>query len=179
MDSLEKYMKDNRELFEDSEPPAGHFDRFAEKLDQQSVHHQVGMNRSFLLKIAAGLLILLTVTVFLFDFAAQKIRNFAQNDTSGKELPADLQEAVNYYDDAATNHLNNIQKLACCGQDSKKLFSVASGEMDALDANATELKKTLKGNPGDERVQSALIRNQQMKETVMKNMLRKMQNAKK
>ncbi len=179
MDDLQKYVKENRELFEDSEPTEGHFARFEEKLGSQFDHHRLGMNRSFLLKIAAGLLILLTVTAFLFDFAAQKIRNFAQNNTSGKELQTELQEAVTYYDNAATNHLNKIQKLACCGQDSRKLYSMASGELDALDANATELKNTLKGNPDDERVQSALIRSQQMKETIMNNMIRQMKNAKK
>ena len=179
MDNLEKFVNENHNLFGDSEPPGGHFDRFEEKLDQQFGHHRVGMNRTFLLKIAAGLLILLSVTVFLFDFTADRIRNFSQNSASGKELPADLQDAVNYYNDAATSHLGRIQKLACCGQDKRKLYTIASGEMDALDANATELRGSLKENPGDERVQSALIRNQQMKETIMTNMIRKMQNAKK
>jgi hypothetical protein len=179
MDKLEKFVKENHELFEDSEPPLGHFERFEEKLDQQFGPVRVGMNRLFLLKIAAGLLILMTVSVFLFDFAAQRFRDYSQNTLSGKELPDELQEAVNYYDEVAAGHLNKIHTLACCGQDSKKLYSMASGEMDALDANAIELKKTLKENPGDERVQSALIRNQQMKETVMNNIIRKMQNAKK
>lgn len=179
MDKLEKYVKEHRDLFEDSEPPAGHFDRFEGKLDSQLDNKGFALNRVFLLKIAAGLLILLTVTVFLFDIAVRRISKFAQDNISGKELPAELQEAVNYYDDAATIHLGKIQKLACCGQDTRNLYSMASGELDALDANATELKKTLKENPDDERVQSALIRNQKMKETVMNNMISKMKSAKK
>ena len=179
MDNLEKFVKENRDLFEDNEPPVGHFDRFEEKLDSQFGHQNVGINRSFLLKIAAGIIILMTVTVLLFDYAAQHISKYAQKNVTGNDLPAELQEALTYYDDAATNHLEKIQKLACCGQDSRKLYSMASGELDALDANGTELKNSLKENPDDDRVQSALIRNQQMKETVMNNMIRQMKNAKK
>ena len=119
------------------------------------------------------------IKAFIFDFAGNRIRNYIQNNSSARELPADLQEAVSYYDDASANHLSKIRKLACCGQDSKSLYSMASGELDALDANARELKKACENNPGDERVQSALIRNQQMKETVMNNMIRQMKNAKK
>ena len=178
MDKFEKYVAENRNLFDDSEPPEGHFDRFRDKLEGQPVA-RIEMSRSLLLKIAAGLLILLTVSVFIFDFAMNRIRNNFQNNASAKELPADLQEAVNYYDGVAASHLNKIRKLACCGQDSRSLYSMASGELDALDANARELKKACENNPGDERVQSALIRNQQMKETVMNNMIRQMKSAKK
>lgn len=179
MDKLEKFVNENLDLFDDSEPHAGHFARFEKKLDKATGHNQSHMNRGLLLKIAAGLLILMMVTVITFDFAAQRIRNYTQSAVSGKGLPAELQEAVNYYDGLATNHLTRIQKLACCGQDSRNIYSMASGELDVLDANTAELKKTLNENPGDERVQAALIRSQQMKETVMNNMIRQMKNAKK
>jgi hypothetical protein len=179
MDKLEKFVKENRDIFDENEPSIGHFDRFEEKIDTRFGHQKAGMNRSFLLKIAAGLIILMTVTVFLFDFAARQISKYAQNNSQGKDLPVELQEAVNYYDDAASNHLNKIRKLACCGQDSRKIYSLASGELDALDANTVELRNTLKENPGDDRVQSALLRNQRMKETVLNNMISKMKSAKK
>jgi hypothetical protein len=179
MDKLEKFVKENRDIFDENEPSIGHFDRFEEKLDTRFGYHKTGMNRSFLLKIAAGLIILMTVTVFLFDFAAQHISKYTQNNGQGKNLPAELQDAINYYNDAASDHLNKIQKLACCGQDSHKIYSLASGELDVLDANTAELRNTLKENPGDDRVQSALLRNQRMKETVLNNMISKMKSAKK
>ena len=66
MDKLEKYVAENRNLFDDSEPSEGHLDKFREKLESQPVA-SLGMNRSLLLKVAAGLLILLTVSVFFHE----------------------------------------------------------------------------------------------------------------
>jgi hypothetical protein len=178
MDKLEKYITENLEQFDSNEPPAGHFKRFEEKLDARFGHQKLIFTRSFVLRIAAVMMILLTVSVFVFDFATHRIRNFSLQ-AAGTEIPIDLQEAINYYDNTAADNLGKIQKLACCGQDTRSLYSMASGELDALDANAADLRKTLGENPGDERVQSALIRSKQMKETIMNNMIRKMKNAKK
>jgi hypothetical protein len=173
MDKLEQFILDNRESFETAEPSPGHFDRFREKLDDRFGQSRTDSNRSLFLKIAAGFLILVAASVFSLDYAIQWVKDSSGSSAS---LPSELQEAVNYYDATATEHLNNIQKLACCGQDSHKLYSMASGELKSLDDNSRELTNTLKENP-DERVKDALIRSQQMKEEVMKNVIRQMKNA--
>jgi hypothetical protein len=170
MDNLERYIAENRDLFDSSEPGEGHFDRFRERMDRVYGPRKRQFNNMMFMKIAAGILVLITGTLFIFDLTGKR---------TDKELSGDVQEAVNYYDNSAQDHLRSIRKLACCGQDSKSLYNMASGEINALDENARELKKTLAANPDDERVQSALIRNQQMKETVMKNMIRQMNQAKK
>ena len=54
----------------------------------------------------------------------------------------------------------------CRGQDTRKIYSMASAELRSLNENSEELKNTLSEHP-DERVQAAIIRNYQMKEKVM------------
>jgi hypothetical protein len=82
-----------------------------------------------------------------------------------------MQDAINYYDDAASTKLGQINKLACCGQDTKKIYAMAKNEMSSLNASSAELQKSLSVNPGNERVQAAIIQNHQMKEKVMNQVI--------
>jgi hypothetical protein len=173
MDKLEKFIMENRELFDDAEPPEGHFDRFEEKLDQQLAPSGIVFDKYFLLKIAAGLLILFTVSVYIFDFAANRLSGSQSGKPRSALVSPEMQDAINYYDDAASTKLGQINKLACCGQDTRKIYSMASAELRSLNANSEELKKTLSENP-DERVQAAIIRNYQMKEKVMNELVEQM-----
>jgi hypothetical protein len=46
--------------------------------------------------------------------------------------------------------------------------------MGALDAGTKELQRSLAENPNDERIQAAIIQNQQMKEGIMNTILSKL-----
>jgi hypothetical protein len=179
MDKLEKFFNENREAFMDEEPSDGHFSRFEEKLLQDGTGREFSGSRFLFLKIAAGLLVLLTVSVFIFDFGAERIFHSAANRQAVSNVPADIRDAVNYYDQAASEGIGTIRKLACCGQDSKNLVDMASSEIKSLDENTAELTKTLREHPGDERIQAALIRNQQMKATVVDHMVNDINKANK
>lgn len=174
MDKLEKFITKNRESFDDAEPLTGHFSRFEEKLDQQQSHSGFAIDKNFLLKIAAGLLILLTVSVYIFDFAANRLSKNLSGESRSAIISTEMQDAINYYDDAASTKLGQIDKLACCGQDTRKVHSMANNEMETLNANSAELQKTLSENPGNERIQAAIIQNHQMKEKVMNQVVNQM-----
>jgi len=174
MDKLEKFITKNRESFDDAEPLTGHFSRFEEKLDQQQSHSGFAIDKNFLLKIAAGLLIFLTVSVYIFDFTANRISKNLSGESKSAIISTEMQDAINYYDDAASTKLGQIDKLACCGQDTRKVHSMANNEMNSLNANSAELQKTLSENPGNERIQAAIIQNHQMKEKVMNQMVSRM-----
>jgi hypothetical protein len=174
MDKLEKFITENRESFDDAEPLAGHFSRFEEKLDHQHDHSGFSIDKYFFLKIAAGLLIFLTVSVYIFDFAANRISKTLSGESRSAIVPAEMQDAINYYDDASSDKLRQIDKLACCGQDTRKVYSMASNEMKTLNANSAELQKVLSENPGNERIQAAIIQNHQMKEKIMDQVVNQM-----
>jgi hypothetical protein len=173
MDKLEKIITENRELFDDAEPLAGHFSRFEEKLDLQQAHSGF-VDKNFFLKIAAGLLILLTVSVYIFDFAANHITKSLSGESRSAIVSSEMQDAINYYDDAASSKLKQIDKLACCGQDTRKVTSMANNEMKSLNESSAELQKALSENPGNERIQAAIIQNHQMKEKVMNQVVDKL-----
>jgi hypothetical protein len=55
---------------------------------------------------------------------------------------------------------------------------LVSSELTDLDANIAELKQALQKNPDNERLQAALIQNQQMKNQVLDNMINQMKKTK-
>jgi len=173
MDKLEQFISENLELFDDNEPVEGHFDRFEEKLDQQHAESGAPFDKYFLLKIAAGLLILLAVSVYIFDFAANRLSKKFIGENHSSVESSEIQDAIHYYDDAASAKLGQINKLACCGQDTRKIYSMASDELKSLNANSEELQKAMIMNP-DERIQAAIIQNHQMKEKVMNELVGQM-----
>jgi hypothetical protein len=174
MDKLEKFIEENLEAFDDAEPMAGHFSRFEEKLNKQIPIREKRFERSMILKIAAGLLILMTISVFIFDMAKRHSFRNGTGSENAAVLTPEMKDAIQYYDDAASQKLGMINQLACCGQDTRKVYTMANDEMKSLNASADELKKALAENPGNERIQAAIIQNHQMKEKVMNQVVNKM-----
>jgi hypothetical protein len=171
MSDLEKYMRDHRAEFDGDEPDPGHFKRFEERLATQPVTMHRGVNRFAMLKVAALILLLITVSVFVFDWAGREIREQFATGKQGTELPLEVREAVQYYDSQTATQLGTLNKLAAAQNEAATVNESARKEMKNLDAATAELKKLLAGNPGNERILDAIVQNQRMKESVLKNII--------
>jgi hypothetical protein len=171
MDKLEKFISDNAGLFNDSEPDEGHFSRFSEKLRMESVAASFSINRTLMIKIAAGLLILITATVLAFDLGVRHFGEALGMYGAKGGLNNEIQDAMIYYEGQTQNRIGAFNKLACCGEEKIHLTSMVSSELDNLDANIAELKQALKQDPDNEKVHAGLIRNQQMKNQVLDNVI--------
>ena len=171
MSDLEKYIGDHRDEFDTREPGPGHFRRFEDRLAGQPLQVQPVADRTVMLKVAAVILLLITVSVFIFDFAGREIRERFATAKPGTELPLEIREAVQYYDNQATTQLGTLHKLAAARNEPGTAGESAMKEMQSLDAATAELKTLLAANPGDERILDAIIQNQQMKESVLNNLI--------
>ena len=178
MDKLDKFISENARLFDDSEPDHGHFQRFSEKLDQEYDVERNRFSRNLMLRIAAGILILITASVLVFDLGVNRLSKSIGMNNAASGLNDEMQNAMVYYDGLTTNRMGEFNKLACCGEEQIQLNSIVSSELNDLDANIAELKKALSANPDNERVQAALIQNQQMKNQVLDNMISQMKKTK-
>jgi hypothetical protein len=178
MDKLEKFIIENANLFNDSEPEPGHLKRFGDKLDRESGMANFRIRNNVMLKVAAAILILITSTVFVFDFLTNRISNAVEIRSSATGLTDEIQNAMKYYDGQTKTRLGEFNKLACCGEEKNRLNSMAASELNTLDANIAELQQALKIDPDNERIQAALIQNQQMKGEVLENMINQMKRTK-
>ena len=178
MDKLEKFISDNAELFSDMEPEPGHLRRFREKLDRESGRTAFRFTRNMMLKAAAAILILVASTVFIFDLATNRISDAFKMKSSFSGLTGEMNDAMRYYDEQTQARLGEFSRLACCGEEKTRLSSLAAGELNSLDVNIEEIKHALMADPHNERLQAALIQNQQMKGEVLDNMISQMKKVK-
>jgi hypothetical protein len=179
MSDLQKFIRENRDEMNDAEPSAGHFERFAARLEEHPGIHSPGRTRSQMLKVAALVVILITVSVFVFDFATREIRERFAKGNIGSELPVEIREAVQYYDNQAATQLATINKLAAYNNSLGDPGTSALKEIRSLDATTEELKRSLAGNPGNEQILDAIIRNQRMKETMLNTIIIQLSQYKK
>jgi hypothetical protein len=132
-----------------------------------------------MMKIAAVIILLIATSVFVFDFATREIRERFAASNQGKELPVEIREAVQYYDNQTTSQLATLNKLAASHDEAGAPGASALEEIRSLDATTEELKKSLAGNPGNEQILDAIIRNQQMKETMLKTIIAQLSQVRK
>jgi hypothetical protein len=172
MDSLETYIRNNRDQFDLDEPPQGHFRRFEEKLKQESRGTVVPMNRRTLwYRVAAAVLILVTAGLVTFDIASGRIFSSSRQDVASLNLPADVREAVDFYSDLSDRRMTELHKIASGCPNGALLLDKARREASLFDATNIELTKALTENPGNERAQAALIQNGKMKESSLNNLI--------
>ena len=179
MSNLRKFIKEHRVEFDDAEPSAGHFERFAARLDEQTVKRSLARNPSQILKIAALIIVLISMSVLVFDFATREIRERFASQKAGTELPLEIREAVQYYDNQTSRQIATLYKLAAIHEDPGALSATVLKDIQSIDATTDELKKSLAGNPGNERIFDAIIRNQQMKETMLNTIITQVSQSKK
>jgi hypothetical protein len=178
MDRLEKFFTENRDAFNGAEPEAGHFDRFREKLEAGAEGGRFRLNRFAMLKVAAVILLLITAIAFVFDFGAGRLMNSLATNGTKTLLPGEMQDVLDYYGTRNSSQLKEFNKLACCGEEKTDLNRDVNDVMNSLDASTTELKQALAKDPDNERLQAALIQNQQMKEQVVDNVISQLKRVK-
>ncbi|MEI6454837.1 MAG: hypothetical protein WCO93_00990 [bacterium] len=178
MNNLEKYVRQHREAFDDREPSSGHFERFEVRLD--GAHNGSSrIGRPMILRIAAAILFLITLSAVVYDLKTNALRSGFGMAYSKTELPAEISEAIQYYDILAVKQLKEIDELAGTDQKARDLSLSARREVQSLDNNTVTLKKAFLESPGNERILAALARNQQMKEKVTSTILKQMNQNKK
>lgn len=176
MSNLEKFIKENRSDFDDAEPSAGHFGRFAARLEEELPAHNFSRNRPQMLKIAALILLLICLSAIVFDFAATQIRKNFMPETANVQVQDELKDAISYYESETTEQLAVLGNLTHGKQEAIQTSSSVLTDLKNLDAATAELKKTLDENPGNERIQEAIIQNQQMKNLILNNVIARLSN---
>lgn len=177
MTDLEKFMVDHRDEFDAYEPAQGHFERFGQRLASKPVV-EPALRQPVMLKIAAIILLMITVSVFVFDLAGRAISDRFASGRQGGELPLEIRQAVQYYDNQTDTQLAALHKLAALQHEPGGISEAAVKEIRDLDAATAELKKLLAGNPGNERILDAIIQNQQMKESVLNTIISRVSQQK-
>lgn len=156
MKKFEDNIRKNREVFNDAEPPAGHFGRFAKKLEEAEgrAGKPLILQIGFLWRVAAAILILIAVSVLY-----NQIDNLPlASKGHGQSLPPEIQEAVSYYSQLNHEKLKTISQFAEEEHVSDEVVKTARLETEAINQNSEELKEQYI-QTRDDRVIDAIITN--------------------
>jgi len=156
MSKLEEYILKNRKLFDDSEPSAGHFNRFEAKLnDLGSEKEKPRLIRfGFAWRAAAAVLLLIVASVLYRQIDDLNITKAGHS----RELPAEFVEATTYYANLNREKINAIGELAEKDPEIKEIVTLAKQEAEAIESNAGELKDKYAATK-DDRIIDAIITN--------------------
>ncbi|TSA26315.1 MAG: hypothetical protein D4R67_08070 [Bacteroidetes bacterium] len=167
MSKLNQFIKDHAGMFDDQEPGTGHFDRFDERLNQLHTLEPKPATIHFWMKIAAGILILVTAGLVIFELATRDFTGRTTLQQAAIGLPQDLVELLSIYENRTGQQMTELNQLAQNCPDGPKLVDDARKEIDQLDRNLDELVTAIKENPDNDRVQAALIQNCKAKESLL------------
>lgn len=178
MAKLEENIKQHRKLFDTAEPEAGHTERFAEKLkgNNAKVNEAWWSRYGFELRIAAGILIFLSVAVLYYTHSFDFVKNMVSNQLAAAELPAEVREVLQYYNVVVENKVDELDDLPVSDSEAQRIRELAEEELAALEEQSKELKKEYALNSNDERVKAALIMNEQKKAEILDKIINKVKN---
>jgi hypothetical protein len=171
MKALEDFIQENKEMFMNSEPPEGHFERFGERLKQMQRRNKIRFITRISSIAAIGLL-MITSSIFVYD------RYFDREPAllNLGDVNPQMQKVEYYYTSQIDELSVGLDSLSADAQENiKKMMTSELAEMDSIHRG---LQKKLSSNPGDDRVVYAMITYYQTKLGMMKSFLQTLNQIK-
>ncbi len=162
MDNLKHFIQQQRELFED-EPPAGHEDRFRQKLSilrKRTMYHRMMP----FLRIAGVVMLFFISTLWVLEHSGVLTGPAGR----GKRV-YEYQETEHYYITRINSRLFSLEHMHFLGDSTQK--KILYRELNSMDSLYRELQKELKMNPGDERLLQAMTEYYEIKLDVINNII--------
>ncbi len=162
MDELEKFIRENKEMFTNEEPLEGHFERFEDRLRFQQRRNRIRQLYRITSIAAVGLL-LIASSIFVYD------RYFDAAPTSIKlgDINPELQKVEYFFTSQIDQTTTGIDSLS--HYTDKMTMDAMHQEIARMDSLHTDLQMKMGLNPGDERIVNAMIFYYQARLKVMQN----------
>ena len=165
MDWLENMIKENREMFGEEEPSAGHVERFEARLRGEARRRRLNLAYR-VSSIAAIALIALASAIFLYE-------RFIDQDPdllTLSDINPDLGKVEFYYTSRIGENTLAIDTLTTTleGDDYRRMVQ---DELAGMDSVYLSLQQKMGTHPGDERIVHAMIRYYQTKLSIMNELI--------
>lgn len=152
MSGLEKFIKDNRDVFDSEEPRADHFELFQIKMNGGSKTKPLYTQLVSLAKLAAIFLVFVALgTVLFYGISRNNFQEITLND--------DLERVEWYYDELKQEKLSIIENATQKGLLSQDLRNDIFYRAEAFETKNEQLKTTLNAS---ERAKNELIATNQL-----------------
>jgi len=172
MESLEKYIRSNRDSFDEKEPLEGHFERFQQKLETRKPARRVNLFMVAAAAAIAGLILTGTLGILYNNVS---ISNLKQKDLSYNVISPEFTEIENYYNVQIKEKHHQISTLS--KKSSPEVEKEVKKAIYDMDLGYYLLKKELLSNPNQERVVSAMIQQYQFRVDMLDQILNTLTNV--
>ena len=166
---------ENEEMNESHEPNFGHRQRFTEMLDKEMEHKADGfqLNISFkMMRIAAVAAILITAISFAWFWDQSKLQTNGSASLTLADISDKYEEVEFFYQEQMTSRL---AKLEIEDNENEKItYKEALNKLNKLEIDYSNLERDLAQNPGNTRIVYAMIKNYQLRITVLETLLQKL-----
>jgi len=168
MKTLNDFINDNIQEFNNAEPYDGHFNRFVNQLRRQDTYRSISF-RNTIIKIAAIFISVAIISTVMFT--ALRSWNEKLEALSISYLNNELVEAEEYYGLQLDIYYKEIDQLGFPGSYYEKAKILK--ELDEMDIFIREMKNDLKNNPDNELIINAIINYYQLKLEMMEQIIAK------
>lgn len=170
MKSIDQFIKQNLDGFNDADPPAGHFERFVMKLDDQAKNRNREL-RMMLLRVAALVVFVLMVSILLF----REYRTWDVNTSDSQMISynPELYEAERYYSRLLFAYYEEIEKLEF--QNNAREKRQVLRDLQDMDKQVELMKEDLRQYPEHELIMNAIVNFYQIKIELMNNIIAQVQ----
>lgn len=169
MQGIEEKIKRNIASFNEEEPGKDHLKNFSDKLDNfHSGDEDTFLEKyGFILKIAAGVLLFVTVGILYYSNTFDKLRDEISDQIVAAELPVELIEVMEYYNVITDRKVQQIDELAVSADEATRIKQMALLELKNLADHRSELEEEYAKYPDNERILNALLLNQQKRTAIL------------
>jgi hypothetical protein len=177
MSFLEKKIADNKAFFDDRPLPEGHFGRFLEKFNRQDTNKPKKSSRSWYLKIAAAIALLLTGSFILNKIPVNSIMDSFFDGYYVIKLSPELEDIFNYYDQVTQSKMEEIPQLTLNDEESQKVKEFARQQLEKINANIAALEKEYAKYPNNKALEEALISSKNQKSQIVESITNMLNNS--
>lgn len=167
-DKLEKFVNQNREAFDEFEPPAHLFTQIAKEVDKQKKPAQKNRFLYYTQRVAAAIIIALAaygVTDIVMNLRSTQTQMAEVQKVS--EENTELGEAMLYYATQVNSKRIELEEKA---QQYPEILEEIKTEFDELDHEYQNLEEDLKEDVSNQMVIEAMIRNAKIKLEILEEM---------
>jgi len=171
MESLKKYIRKNRDSFDEKEPLEGHFDRFRQKIESRKPVRKVNL---FMVGAAAAIAGLILTGTLSLIYNSSSLSSYNKNELSLSSISPELKEVESYYQGQINDRYIQINTLK--EKSSPEVKAEINKTFNDMDLGYYLLKKDLSQSPKQERIVSAMIEQYQTRIEMLDQILRTLQN---
>jgi hypothetical protein len=170
MDSLEKYIIDNRQEFNNVEPPADLFEGIAFEADEHVTIPLYKKLAKWSVRAAAAILIF--ASAWLLNDLRDHNDQVAKIDDQSLEIIKELKEAEAFYNARITH---NKHRIASFASNNPGIMESVNTDLEQLDAVYNELKNDLGDNAANQEIVEAMIQNYRLKLDILEEILQQLE----